>query len=235
VKSFERGFALTESLVVMLVGALLLTLFSFSLGGITSGLLKLKERVDSFERASQVFLLIRRDIGEQNLSQLSDSLPKDIDLSRYAGGETLATVYLLRPLEEISGRKGENFFQIINPEIFSGKYISQAWENGDVIGMWIGNALQKFKITRRTDSQIFLTQPLKREVKTGKVGLLIRNFWYVGFEDNKKNKRALYRNQNGINEKMVSGINAFGINKTQSGKASWEIWVDEGRNHYVFS
>jgi hypothetical protein len=257
----SKGFALLDSLVAMLVGALLLTLFSLSLGGMTSALLKMRDQVDSFEQASQVFLLIRRDIADINsakfqIKKIKISVDKSIaegypietplqilnqppqiqglDFFRYAGGKIIWVVHFLFPLKILSGKKGEETLKIENSEIKPRKYLSQAWNSGDIIGVWEGDSLQLLQISRVSPSQIFLTKPLKLSVNKGQGGLLVSDLWYLGYENKNKNKnlqeqKALYRNQNGINEKMVSNIDAFGVGQP------WQIWVDQGKNHYVFS
>ena len=307
----DKGFTLPELLIAMIIGALLISLVSVSLGRMIAVVLRIKESVDSFDRASKVFLLIRRDIFEatrdfsgtlkanpKSSKKITDSSGKDdgVDesgdlkfevspeiaeqypiqsplqilnhppsflegLSQYSGGPLVWSIHFVRPLQTVSGNKGEYF---LNLQSSHQKYLSQAFDAGDVIGVREGRDIQVFQISRVSLPKIFLTQPLAIDVKQGECGLLSNGLWYLGYENKSKSKprpnaksklqeTALYRYQNHLNEVMVSGVRAFGISpsnvsdlQTKSLGDSWKVWVDvleepnflpkaaQELRHYVF-
>jgi hypothetical protein len=235
---------LIEVMVSIILAGSLFVMISMVLYGFLRGLDRLNHAVLNFDRALQAFLLIERDIREATLFEsmtglkVESTLPPEIgDLypisqsfqilekppsilkiplrgeKSWVTGKVIWAVHLLEPLLEVSGEKGSQNLKISSDA--KEHFILKAWKSGDVIGIRSLGIFQLADLDFASNSQMHLNKPLREKVNGGKLGLLSNSLWYVG--RTAKGEAALYRHQNGINEKMVEGVQQLRIQERDGG------------------
>jgi hypothetical protein len=236
--SQSEGYILIEVMVSIMIAGFFFLMMSVVLYGFLQGVHRLNHAVLNFDRAVQAFFLIEQDVFEatsvqlKNVSTIESSLPLDIE-ARYpishpfqvlerppeilkiptrgerswVRGQVIWAVHLLKPWIEVSGEKGSQRLKVSSPS--QEHFILRAWKAGDVVGIHSLGLFQLADLAFASPSTMGLNAPLKERVDQAQLGLLSNSLWYVG--QTEKGEDALYRHQNGINEKMVEGVQQFRI------------------------
>jgi prepilin-type N-terminal cleavage/methylation domain-containing protein len=205
-----RGFVLVELLIAMVIASLMMSLVALLIGNMTQVLMRLKEKVDSFDRASQVFLWLHQEINQSH----QDFGDKNFSIRMTLSPDQAIFYPLQNALQFLT--QPPDFFPILKSEagqyaggllIWSVHFLSplrevsgkkgdnflaytqtrnssygyQAFDKNDVVGVREGQSIQISKISRVSSSGIFLTKPLSLNIKNGQCGLLTSDLWYIGY------------------------------------------------------